>query len=62
MGLRISEGIDLGRHAALAGRAIGGDKIASLESLGLLRRDGGRLAATRHGRCVLNTLIAELAA
>jgi putative oxygen-independent coproporphyrinogen III oxidase len=62
MGLRISEGIDCTRYAALAGRAIGDDKIADLESLGLLRRDGARLAATRGGRRVLNALIAELAA
>jgi oxygen-independent coproporphyrinogen-3 oxidase len=61
MGLRISEGIDTARHAALAGHAIGDDKIAGLESLGLLRRDGLRLAATRSGRRVLNALIAELA-
>ncbi|MGQ0484732.1 MAG: radical SAM family heme chaperone HemW [Hyphomicrobiales bacterium] len=62
MGLRISEGIDHARYAALAGRAIGDDRIAGLESLGLLRRDGARLAATRSGRRVLNALIAELAA
>jgi putative oxygen-independent coproporphyrinogen III oxidase len=62
MGLRIAEGIDHARYAALAGRAIGDDKIADLESLGLLRRDGARLAATRGGRRVLNALIAELAA
>ena len=62
MGLRISEGIDLARYAALAGRAIDSDKIASLESLGLLHRVGARLAATRQGRRVLNALIAELAA
>ncbi len=62
MGLRITEGIDLARYATLAGRVIADDKIADLESLGLLRRDGARLAATRSGRRVLNALIAELAA
>jgi len=62
MGLRISEGIDLARYAGLAGRVIADGKIADLESLGLLRRDGARLAATRGGRRVLNALIAELAA
>ena len=62
MGLRIAEGIDLARYAALAGRAIGDGRIADLESLGLLRRDGARLTATRSGRRVLNALIAELAA
>ena len=62
MGLRISEGIDIARYARLAGRAIADDKIADLESLGLLRRNGARLAATRSGRRVLNALIAELAA
>ncbi len=62
MGLRLSEGIDLARHDTLAGRAISGDKIAGLESLGLLRREGARLATTHSGRRVLNALIAELAA
>ena len=61
MGLRISEGIDLDRYAALAGREIDSGKIAGLKSMGLIRREGNRLRATADGRKLLNALIAELA-
>ncbi|MCB1379198.1 MAG: coproporphyrinogen III oxidase [Alphaproteobacteria bacterium] len=62
MGLRVSEGIDTGRYAALAGRTIGAERLDNLLSLGLVRREGNRLSATPSGRKVLNALIAELAA
>ncbi len=61
MGLRIAEGIDLTRYAALAGREIDSSKIAGLKSLGLIKREGTRLRATPDGRKLLNALIAELA-
>ena len=61
MGLRISEGIDLDRYAALAGRDIDSGKIAGLKSMGLIKREGSRLRATPDGRKLLNALIAELA-
>jgi oxygen-independent coproporphyrinogen-3 oxidase len=61
MGLRVTEGIDLDRFAALAGRDIDSGKIAGLKSLGLIRRDGNRLSATPDGRKLLNAVIAELA-
>jgi coproporphyrinogen III oxidase-like Fe-S oxidoreductase len=61
MGLRISEGIDLTRYAALAGREIDSSKIAGLKSMGLIKREGNRLRATADGRKLLNALIAELA-
>ena len=61
MGLRISEGIDLDRYAALAGRDIDSGKIAGLKSMGLIKREGSRLKATPDGRKLLNALIAELA-
>ena len=61
MGLRIAEGIDLTRYAALAGREIDSNKIAGLKSLGLIKREGTRLRATPDGRKLLNALIAELA-
>ena len=60
MAMRISEGLDLKRHAALAGSAIAPDKIAALASLDLLREVDGRLQATRRGRPLLNALIREL--
>jgi len=61
MGLRVAEGIELDRFAALAGRDIDSSKIAGLKSLGLIRRDGNRLSATPDGRKLLNAVIAELA-
>jgi oxygen-independent coproporphyrinogen-3 oxidase len=61
MGMRIRDGIDLNRHAALAGEPIAPAKICGLESLGLVRRNGDRLSATRRGQPLLNAVIAELA-
>ncbi|HXG78998.1 MAG TPA: radical SAM family heme chaperone HemW [Methyloceanibacter sp.] len=62
MGLRLSEGIDLARLAALGGRALDEERIGALYSQGLLKRNGKRLSATPEGRLVLNRLILELAA
>ena len=62
MGLRLAEGIDLMRHAAINGSAIDEARIAALEAEGLLARRDTRLAATPQGRLVLNRLILELAA
>ncbi len=62
MGLRLSEGIDLKRLAAINGNALDEARIRTLESEGLLARHETRLAATPKGRLVLNRLILELAA
>ena len=62
MGLRIAEGIDLGRYDDLVGRGIDRARISDLEALGLIDRSGSRLSATPKGRRVLNAVIAELAA
>ena len=62
MSMRLSEGMDLARHAALAGAPIGAERIAGLVDLGLVRVDGGRLVATPEGRAVLNGVLRELAA
>lgn len=62
MGLRLSEGIDLARLAAINGSALDDARISALESEGLLARRDTRLAATPKGRLVLNRLILELAA
>ena len=61
MGLRIAEGIDIERYAALAGRDIDSGKIAGMKSMGLIKRVGPRLMATADGRKLLNAVIAELA-
>ena len=61
MGLRISEGIDLARHAALAEKPLARDKIEPLEALGMVIQTDGRLRATNAGRLLLNQVIARLA-
>jgi oxygen-independent coproporphyrinogen-3 oxidase len=62
MALRLSEGLDLARLAAIDGRILDEERLSALESQGLITRIGGRLAATPSGRLVLNRLILELAA
>jgi putative oxygen-independent coproporphyrinogen III oxidase len=62
MGLRIDEGIDLNRYAALAGKTMDQHKITAMADLGLVTmRSNTRLAATQAGRRLLNAVIAELA-
>lgn len=60
MGLRLAEGIDLDRHARLAGAPLDAAAVARLEDLGMVSRDGARLRATGQGRMVLNAVIREL--
>ncbi|WP_288582031.1 radical SAM family heme chaperone HemW [uncultured Methylobacterium sp.] len=63
MGLRLREGIDPARYAALAGRPLDPERIAGLVGAGLVARTPeGRLAATPKGAPVLNAVVAELAA
>jgi len=62
MALRLAEGMDLARFAALSGQAIDETQLHGLEGDGLVARSGGRLVATSSGRLVLERLILELAA
>ncbi|WP_407524737.1 radical SAM family heme chaperone HemW [Methylobacterium oryzisoli] len=63
MGLRLREGIDPARYAALSDRTLDPDRLAALTGEGLVeRRRTGRLAATARGAPVLNAVVAELAA
>ncbi|MDP4023213.1 radical SAM family heme chaperone HemW [Methylobacterium sp. NEAU 140] len=63
MGLRLAEGIDPARYAALKGRPIDVARLEPLVADGLIARlPGGRIAATPRGAPVLNALVAELAA
>ncbi len=62
MGLRLAEGIDLDRLAAIDGRVLDETRLRALEGDGFITRHGSRLAATPKGRLVLNRLILELAA
>jgi putative oxygen-independent coproporphyrinogen III oxidase len=61
MALRLSEGIDVARLAAIDGRVLDEARLEAFETEGLLTRQGDRLAATPSGRLVLNRLILELA-
>lgn len=64
MGLRLAEGIDLDRIAALGERPIASlTDITAIETLarqGLLRRTGSRIAATDAGMPVLNAILGEI--
>jgi len=63
MGLRLREGIDPARYAALAGRALDERRIGDLMGEGLIaRRIGARLAVTAAGFPVLDAVVADLAA
>jgi len=62
MSLRLREGIDLARLAAINGRALDETRLSALAQDGLIDRNGARLAATPKGRLVLDRLIVELAA
>ena len=63
MGLRLVEGIDPGRYAALAGRPLNPRRIALLREEGAIVVDGdGRLRVTQAGFPVLDAVVADLAA
>jgi oxygen-independent coproporphyrinogen-3 oxidase len=61
MGLRLAEGIDLDRLAALTGLAPREDTMADLARAGLIHAPGdGRISATAAGRIVLDKVILRL--
>ena len=63
MGLRLVEGIDPGRYAALAGRPLNPRRIALLREEGAIVVDGdGRLRVTQAGFPLLDAVVADLAA
>jgi putative oxygen-independent coproporphyrinogen III oxidase len=63
MGLRLAEGIDPKRYAALAGRSLDPDRIALLREEGVITVDSdGRLRVTQAGFPVLDAVVADLAA
>ncbi|HKD56924.1 MAG TPA: coproporphyrinogen III oxidase, partial [Hyphomicrobiaceae bacterium] len=62
MGLRLSEGLDLERLAALSGRRPAAPIVDELVALGLLERcEASRLRASPAGRMVLNEVVLRLA-
>jgi oxygen-independent coproporphyrinogen-3 oxidase len=63
MGLRLAEGIDPQRYAALAGRALDPRRIAVLREEGAIAVEAdGRLRVTQAGFPVLDAVVADLAA
>ncbi|MET0968320.1 MAG: coproporphyrinogen III oxidase, partial [Tardiphaga sp.] len=63
MGLRLAEGIDPGRYAALSGRALDPNRIALLRDEGAISVESdGRLRVTKDGFPVLDAVVADLAA
>ena len=63
MGLRLTEGIDPARYAALAGRPLDLERIAALTGHGFVETTAdGRLRVTRSGFPVLDAVVADLAA
>lgn len=62
MNMRLSEGMDMARYAALSGEPLDPKVINELSNLGLVDVHNGRLRATSQGRPVLNAILRELAA
>ncbi len=63
MGLRLAEGIDPARYAAIAGRALDEERIGFLKAQGFLEcRSDGTLRVTMAGFPVLDAVVADLAA
>lgn len=63
MGLRLAEGLDLDRFAAISGRRLDPARIAFLEAQGFVTRAApDRLVATRAGFLLLDAVVADLAA
>jgi putative oxygen-independent coproporphyrinogen III oxidase len=63
MGLRLTEGIDPKRYAALSGRPLDEHRIAMLKEEGAIAVDAdGRLRVTQAGFPVLDAVVADLAA
>ena len=60
MSMRLTEGSDLTRYEALAGREISPKRVSHLKELGMIEINGTNLKATASGRPVLNAVLAEL--
>jgi oxygen-independent coproporphyrinogen-3 oxidase len=64
MGLRLREGLDAGAIAKRFGlrSLVDWEKVAGLERIGYLKRNGSRIAVTASGRLLLDTILGEIAA
>ena len=59
MGLRVEDGIDPDRFAALSGAPLSSTVIGGLEELGMITATAKRIRVTAPGRMVLNSVIKE---
>lgn len=62
MSLRLSEGSDPARYAALAGEPLAASRVGGMVELGMLQDREDRLVATAQGRLLLNAVLGELLA
>ena len=64
MGLRLREGVDLGRisRASGIGEPVNLDAVERLQALGLLKLDENRLTVTESGMLLLDSILAEIVA
>jgi putative oxygen-independent coproporphyrinogen III oxidase len=63
MGLRLTEGIDLARYQAIAGRSLDPERLSDLIAHGMVEKmESNRVRATRAGFFVLDAVVADLAA
>jgi putative oxygen-independent coproporphyrinogen III oxidase len=60
MGLRLKEGVDLKRYAALSGHKIDPEALAHLQDLGMISLENDRLIVLDQGVIVLNAVIESL--
>ena len=60
MSLRLAEGCDMDRYAALSGFELNGNAVSGLEDIGMVSSARGRLIASPAGRMVLNAVLREL--
>ncbi|WP_339822007.1 radical SAM family heme chaperone HemW [Sulfitobacter dubius] len=60
MGLRLKEGVDLNRYAAIAGHEIDRSAVNHLQDIGMAARDGDQLIVSDQGVIVLNAVIETL--
>jgi oxygen-independent coproporphyrinogen-3 oxidase len=63
MGLRLAEGLEIGRYEAVSGRPFDPARLAALGEHGMVETtEDGRLRVTRAGWSVLDAVVADLAA
>ncbi|MFZ5963612.1 radical SAM family heme chaperone HemW [Thalassococcus sp. BH17M4-6] len=60
MGMRVLEGVDMGRLRALWPGSVSEERVSQLQELGLVWADERRLGVTAKGRLLLNSVVAEL--